>query len=34
MPSIADLPLLQKARRKLARHGLWNALQQVLFRLL
>lgn len=34
MLSITDLPFVQKARRKLARHGLWNSLQQALFRLL
>lgn len=34
MLSITDLPFVQKARRKLARHGLRNSLQQALFRLL
>ena len=34
MLSITDLPFVQKARRELAPHGLWNSLQQALFRLL
>ena len=34
MPSIADLPFVQKACRRLARHGWGSTLRQLFFRLL